>query len=79
MDLDAPASDSDADVGCPMPLGFPLHGNCEQASHKARGGTPRSTLWQPQVARVVPARTLWHPNDQITLQWEPHGQSATQA
>ena len=41
--LDAPACDSDADVGCPMPKGFPLHGNREQAHHKARGGTPRSS------------------------------------
>jgi len=27
--LDAPASDSDADVGCPMPWDFPLPGNRE--------------------------------------------------
>jgi hypothetical protein len=36
------ASDSDAVVGCPMPLGFPLHGFREHARHKARAGDPRS-------------------------------------
>jgi hypothetical protein len=37
-DLDAPASVSDADVGWPRSLGFPLHGCCEDVCHKARAG-----------------------------------------
>ena len=42
-DLDAPASGSDAVVGCPMPLGFPLHGNREHVYHKDAPGKARST------------------------------------
>ena len=38
----APESDSDAVVGCPMPLGFPLHGFREHTCHKGAG--PKFTI-----------------------------------
>jgi len=49
----APASDSDAVVGCPMPLGFPLHGFREHAGHKEGCGTPRSRGILPDGSRRV--------------------------
>ena len=56
--LDASANGSDAIVGCPMPSGFPLHGNFEDARHKDAPGTARSTCWHRQVDRVVSTRNL---------------------
>jgi hypothetical protein len=65
----APASDSDAVVGCPMPLGFPLHGFREHARHKDAPGIhavagfyPTAIAGSVPTSRDLDAQSSWHPS-----------------